>query len=328
MTIDSDDMISLPSPPPPRPATRRAAIDAALRKFDGIDEPARSREVRRRPSLAQWASTHRRPVGALVTAALVAVISIPVIQVALRDHPIEVASEDRQLGPVQRSVDTVQGTTTFEEPAADQSIANEPPSLAPSRQTAPAAVAENRSGFVAAQRDEKAQLVAPAPLVIAPAEPPMVAAPASPPPPPPQAPAMEAQDSAAGIVVTGSRVRRQNLESAMPVTFVGDAHADFLSRLQAGLEANDRRAVIRLIGFPLRVSWNGDTRTYRTAKDVERDYDRIFSPSVRQSLIDQRPETLTKRDGGRLMGNGRLWFGCGLRSCSSDATIRIREVNP
>jgi hypothetical protein len=322
MTIDSDDMISLPVPPPPRPAARRAAIDAALRKFDGIEDPLTRRDVRR-PSLARWASSHRRPVGALVTVALVAVISIPAIQVALRDHPIEVASEDRQPSPVRPGEAAAQEEPAFEESAAKQTIANEPALPAQSRQSAPAAAAENRSGFAAGQRDEKT--VAPAPLAIAPAEPPIVAAP----PPPPPAPEMKAQDSAAGnIVVTGSRIQRQNLESAMPVTVVGDTYADFVSHLQAGLEANDRRAVIGLIGFPLRVNWNGDTRTYRTAKDVERDYDRIFSPNVRQSLIDQRSDTLTRRDGGRLMGNGRVWFGCGLRSCSSDATIRIREVNP
>ena len=113
------------------------------------------------------------------------------------------------------------------------------------------------------------------------------------------------------------------MESAAPVAVV-DPFGEFFSRLQAGLRANDRRTVLALVGLPLRVSWNGDTRTYRTRKDVERDFDRIFSTSVRQSLNNQ----LTARDSGRLMGNGRIWFGCGARSCSSAETIRIREVNP
>jgi hypothetical protein len=318
MTIDSDDMISLPSPPSPRPAARRAAIDAALRKFDGIEETPAHREARKRPSLAQWASSHRRPLGALVTAALVAVISIPVMENALRDRPPAV-SEDREPSPAQPSAAVAQDATASEEPPASQAPAKEPALASPSAQAAPAAVAETASGFVAPQRDEKPGADAPAALVVTPAEPRMVAAPPRPPPPPPPpAPEMKAQDSG-NIVVTGSRVRRQNLESAMPVTVVGDPYADFLSNLQAGIEANDQSAVIRLIGFPLRVSWNGDTRTYRTAKDVERDYNRIFSPNVRLSLQDQRP--LTSR--GKLKGNGRVWLGQ-----SSDGSIHLREVNP
>src|SRR4030095_8604176 len=75
MAIDSDDLISLPNPPPPRPAARREAIDAALRKFDGIEDPP---ATRRRPPLFLWASTHRAATGGLVTAALIAVIAAPV----------------------------------------------------------------------------------------------------------------------------------------------------------------------------------------------------------------------------------------------------------
>ena len=49
MAIDSDNQLSLPDPPPPRPAARKEAIDAALRKFDGIEEtPAVT------PSVVAW----------------------------------------------------------------------------------------------------------------------------------------------------------------------------------------------------------------------------------------------------------------------------------
>ena len=34
------------------------------------------------------------------------------------------------------------------------------------------------------------------------------------------------------------------------------------------------------------------------------------------------------RDGGRLRGSGRIWFGCGNRTCSAEETIRVREVTP
>jgi len=54
---ESDDIVSLPAPPPPNPAARRAGIDAALRKFDGIEDAP---QPRARPGLLGWASSHRR----------------------------------------------------------------------------------------------------------------------------------------------------------------------------------------------------------------------------------------------------------------------------
>ena len=138
---------------------------------------------------------------------------------------------------------------------------------------------------------------------------------------------MEASDTSENIVVTGSRIDRRTLESAAPVTVV-DPMSDFLSRLQSAFAGNDRRSVMRLIGFPLRVSFDGDVRTYRSARDVERDFDRIFTPRVRASVLDLRLAELSARDGGRLKGNGRIWFGCGSRRCLSSDAVRIREVTP
>ena len=44
MAMDGDDPVSLPKPPPLRPAARDAAIVAAMRRFDGEAEaPIRAR---------------------------------------------------------------------------------------------------------------------------------------------------------------------------------------------------------------------------------------------------------------------------------------------
>ncbi|HET9335128.1 MAG TPA: hypothetical protein VFO12_01830 [Sphingomicrobium sp.] len=331
-----DDIVSLPVPPPPRPAARREAIEAALRKFDGIeDAPLRPA---RRPRWS-FANLNRRPAGALVAATLIAVIAIPAMQVALRNDPQSEVAENRE--PVPVSPDSPAAITASESPpvATDEPVGGavaEPPAEAPA---APSALADELTAFAPEAREEKADIAAPAPMV-APTAPPM-AAPAPPPPPPPPPPSppvsrrapaeqeaqAEAADAASGIVVTGSRVRSSNLESAAPVTVI-DAPRDFLSRLQGAIAANDRRAVIRMIGFPLRVSFDGDRRTYRTARDVERDYDRIFTPEIRQSALALRPNALMVRDGGRLRGNGRIWFGCGRTICSSAENIGIREISP
>src|SRR5438552_1151443 len=79
MVVEKDQSAWLPEPPPPRPARRDAAIDAALRRFDGIDEPASIRE--RPPS---WARTHRPQMAVIVSALLLMIVGIPAALIGLR----------------------------------------------------------------------------------------------------------------------------------------------------------------------------------------------------------------------------------------------------
>jgi hypothetical protein len=323
MAHDGDDMVSLPSPPPPRSAARREAIDAALRKFDGIeDAPARKPQ---RPRLG-WASLQGRPAGAMVAAAMVAIIGIPAIQIAIRDNPTPVAEESAAPDLVAPGQDAADRSPLVPEarPTAPTEVLAEEASSPSQLTSEPApAVSEGRLGF-APDRAEKAGMAAPA-------APPMMAPPppAPPPPPPPAEPQAEAS-AADSVVVTGSRVSRPNLESASPTAIVQsdavDAPTEFLPRLQQAFAANDRHAILGLAGLPLKVNFSGDTRTYRTRRDVDRDFDRIFTAEVRRSVLNLHPDALTTR--GDLTGNGRIWFGCGKRSCASGDTIRIRQVSP
>jgi hypothetical protein len=338
MTIDSDDTVSLPSPPPPRPAARRDAIDAALRKFDGVEEAPAERAARGGPSRISWATMHRRPAGALVTAALIAIVFIPAVPFILRDSPPEVAPPVEVPSQVPPGPDASSCTGSdcagqaASEPAqamSDEAVVAEPVSPAQRLPEPPTDIA-NRQEVGATASDRKAAFEAPAPLVAAPAPPP-------PPPPPPSEPEAERDQN---IVVTGSRVQAPKAatqgraekmgylaEPASPLAIV-DPYGEFLSHLQAGLMSNSRQAVIRLIAFPLRVNLDGKTQTYRSSRDVERDFDRIFTPQVRSAVLNLRSDNLMTRDGGRLKGNGRLWFGCGKKSCAPNAPIRIREVHP
>jgi hypothetical protein len=167
----------------------------------------------------------------------------------------------------------------------------------------------------------------------------MLAAPPPPPPLPargPQAQADEASD-VGSIVVTGSRIPPPNAKSSgfaqraeAPPTEreIAAPYGEFLNQLKEALGANDRRAVLRLVGLPLRVNYAAGARTYRSRQEVERDYDRIFTPAVRESAQNLYAGELAARDGARLRGGTRIWFGCGLRNCSSDETIKVREVTP
>ena len=327
MASDGDLPVSLPSPPPPRPAARREAMDAAMRRFDGIEEPSAPRQPRRRLG---WSSLHRRPAGALVAATLIAVIAIPVIQLGIRDPATEqVGSEEETAAPAQPAPASKPPVPAAEapRPSADTLAQEAPP---PPQGPAPAVVVRQRSAIAASPDEQKLAADMPAPA--------MATAPPPPPPPPPAAPAqrqaqaqaeadtMEVAAGGGDIVVTGSRIERPRLESASPVAAI-DAYDAFLSRLQGALRSDDRDAVVRLVGFPLRVTFAGGARTYRSPGEVERDFDRIFTPAVRSAALALRAGSLGSRD-GRLVGNRRIGIGCSQASCRSPDAIRIREIRP
>ena len=120
----------------------------------------------------------------------------------------------------------------------------------------------------------------------------------------------EAADAVAAqsenIVVTGSAVRRQNMKSIAPATAVTaeQAEADFENRLRTAFQSNNRKAILALVSYPLRVDFNGEVRTYRTGSDVERDFDRIFTGEVRASVLSGqagRHLSFTARPPGSVM---------------------------
>ena len=154
MAQDGDDIVSLPSPPPPRPAARQAAIESALRKFDGVEEAPAARPAAGRPSRIRWAGMQRRPAGALIAAAVLVVIGIPAIQVALREPPVAGVPEAGQFaGP--------QPDAMAAPPQDGQPAKQVPPPLSvPGAPLAPAP-AEQRGDVAAAGRANDAPLAAP-----------------------------------------------------------------------------------------------------------------------------------------------------------------------
>jgi len=325
---DGDDIIALPNPPPPRPAARGQAIDAALRKFDGIEETP----ARQRPSQPWWATMHRRPAGAFAAVAIVALIALPVLQTSLRDQAPVPAREEAAAPdiaqPNQDAAAPPEPAPAAQPPGpAEPSTAAPPPPAEPAPQ--PQTMADSFAPVMQEVDRPAAERGAPAPAMMAPPS----APPPPPPPPPPASPRAEKASEDSNIVVTGSRIRRSNLESAAPVTVVGsdaktDRYAETLSRLQSSLRANDRRAVIRLIGFPLTVRFGAENRIYRSARDVERDFDRIFTAEVRASVLSLSPHTLANRDNGQRMGNRQIRLGpsCAARTCPDDSPIKLREI--
>lgn len=230
---DDDIMAALPHPPPPSPKRREAAIGEAMARFGGAGQaaPGRTAQPAARPS--GWLANLRRPQAtALVTAALVAAIGLPVAwTIDFRpDAPAE------QAAPAPREV--VLPATAEAAARADTATAPSPPPAAARAIPTPAAPPETGS--------------APAP---GPAKPARLASPAPPPPPPSPMVAGRAARSDGELVVTGARVARPALEQASPVTAFS---AEEAPRDEAG-SIVVTGAMIAPRGKPARGDWNACT---------------------------------------------------------------------
>lgn len=333
MAMEKDQSAWLPEPPPPRPARREAAIEAALRKFDGAEETAPSS---RKGPLRAWTSTHRPQVAVLASAMLLVMVGIPAALIGLRNAPAPHASQSRPPVVVVHQSERIEPPQPA--PAPTASIAQLPPS-SPRSLSAPPLSKYNGTDLGVAAKNEPARSPASPTLQeeTAPAAPMAAAAPPPPPPPAPQAGAQTDQFSrearAENIIVTGSRAERTALTS--PSTEEAKAVADqgypaFLSRLQAAVRANNHRSIIGLIGFPLRVNGAGGPRLYRDSASVERNFDRIFTSHVRKAILEQRGDQLFVRDQGAMVGRGEVWFSqtCTNTACSPPGPVRVIAVNP
>jgi len=332
MPHPSDDHALVPKPPPPRPDRRDAAIEAALRRFDGAEAPAPE------PAKARSSWIGRPQLAWAMTACLVAVIGLPTAFIVMRDgnSPVFQAPPQSPATQAQRER-VVQDDAVPEAPPVQPPVASVPTvptAIAPAQkqQEGATGVANKPADQLAAAERETIGYAA------APPPPPL---PPPPPPPPSPAPAI-AQKSAEAtgtneVVITGSLLRapltaRETSSDAPAIRGVVSkdrSYAVFLTRLQAAVRANDRRGVTKLIQFPLRVNADAQPRFYPDARSVRRDYERIFTPRVRRAILDQRAESLFGRDQGVMIGDGQVWFDhiCANAQCSPPGPVRIKAVN-
>jgi hypothetical protein len=141
-----------------------------------------------------------------------------------------------------------------------------------------------------------------------------------------------AQSQRAEAKASGAPASAQagNVASATSELSRDRSYRAFLARLQVAVRADDRRAVVRLIDFPLRVNFQAGARSYGDVRSVEREFERIFTPRVRQAILNQQPDQLFVRDQGAVIGNGevRFDFACKRAPCSPADPVRIEAINP
>jgi hypothetical protein len=91
-------------------------------------------------------------------------------------------------------------------------------------------------------------------------------------------------------------------------------HADsvaviaFVHTLQAAVARDDRRAVARMIRFPL-TAWDGRrSRPVRNAAEMAALYPRVFSPGLRRDIAAVTVDSLFSNWQGVMFASGRVWF--------------------
>lgn len=205
MADDRDLASILPDAPPPRPAGRKAAIDAAMRRFDGEQiAPASTRPA---PEAGRW----WRPVGAVASVALVAVLSVSFWP-----------SERAKLVPPETPAVSVAPAPSADVAAPDAKSPAPPAARAePPASPAPAVAEQVESVEVVQITPAPAE---PAGVVAERVSPPAAFAPPPPPPPPPPASkaieggALQAagDEEVGNIVVTAAR-RSSRAPSPVPL---------------------------------------------------------------------------------------------------------------
>jgi hypothetical protein len=82
----------------------------------------------------------------------------------------------------------------------------------------------------------------------------------------------------------------------------------FFEQFQTALNANNRKAVVQLIHFPLNTSLSGKRVRIRSAEELLAHYDQIFDPGVRCAVHDAHTDDVWGNYQGFMVGHGAVWF--------------------
>jgi hypothetical protein len=82
----------------------------------------------------------------------------------------------------------------------------------------------------------------------------------------------------------------------------------FLAQLQGAVQANNKEAVAGMISYPLLVLRDGKRTRIPRKEALLSNYDRIFTTSVRDAVLQQTAQCLFGNSLGAMVGSGEVWF--------------------
>ncbi|MGA9039960.1 MAG: hypothetical protein WB421_05440 [Terriglobales bacterium] len=111
-----------------------------------------------------------------------------------------------------------------------------------------------------------------------------------------------------------------NLSEEKPAT--ADAIKTFWEKLESALEKNDKRSLSKMAHYPLSV-FSANKFSVQSETDFIKDFDRIFPKNLREMLIRQRSECISRVGAqGFSVGSGQIWF-----DQYPDGKVRFFSVN-
>lgn len=103
----------------------------------------------------------------------------------------------------------------------------------------------------------------------------------------------------------------------------------FLTDLQQAVAKGDKHAVAAMVHYPITVTVNHKKQKIKTPAAFVGVYDRVFTRSFREKIVNQQYADLFARDIGIMVGEqGELWFSgiCHTEDCSQ-FTIKVTAIN-
>lgn len=95
---------------------------------------------------------------------------------------------------------------------------------------------------------------------------------------------------------------------------------EFLAALKSAVQKDDRQRIAGMIQLPLTVP---PGKPVGTRTQFLTEYERIMTPAVKRSILDQSAECLFGNAQGAMIGDGQVWF-----DQRSGAEFRIITINP
>ncbi|NBN63454.1 hypothetical protein GWI72_02285 [Microvirga tunisiensis] len=103
-------------------------------------------------------------------------------------------------------------------------------------------------------------------------------------------------------------------------TLLGDAEGldPFLEELRRALVTGTARDVAKLVAFPLPVNNNGTSFDIRSAKEFERNYERLVTEATKDLVASADYTELFVSSDGVSIGDGAVWIApvCDNQSCT------------